>query len=315
MAPVSPETVRLVVLVVAIPTVFGLILLVAWWRDRSPDVPRELSEPPEEIHPVDLAYQWSSFNGHVSPKTAYRAALLQLARTGAIELVAVGTVSDPEDFVLRLLRRPGPGIDADLTDFLFPRGDETISLNELRVRGVGVDRMKRWWSDVAERGRTVVTRTLTGTYRLEVWASFVLGMFAVPIVIGSVDPNAFSSGDDPLVGLAYLEGMAGWAIAALVLPTHLEPTLRARFARWRAFRRYLMRFSSLRDAPAQAVIVWEDYVGYAVALGAGRVVQREIRGLGPWRTLPSPWPGAPHGVDGWTWLTRFHGWAPRRPPP
>src|SRR5262245_58020825 len=93
------------------------------------------------------------------------------------------------------------------------------------------------------------------------------GMLGVPAITAAIVPGAFTGSVDPLPGLVFLEGLAGWGIVAVVLPMHLRPPLRRRFAEWRAFRRHLQHFSSLRDAPAEAVIVWEDYLPYAVALG------------------------------------------------
>jgi len=46
-------------------------------------------------------------------------------------------------------------------------------------------------------------------------------------------------------------------------------------AQWRAFRRFLRDFSTLRDAPPPAIAVWESYLPYAVSLGvAARVIRQ-----------------------------------------
>src|SRR5438128_9016406 len=117
---------------------FGGIMLSAAVRDRVAGVPRQLSAPPETIHPVDLAFLWSAARRHLSPRSAYRAGLLHLARTGAIEILPVGTVSDPEDFLVKLIHRPEDDFDADLIDFIFPDGGrEATSLDDLRARGSG----------------------------------------------------------------------------------------------------------------------------------------------------------------------------------
>jgi len=140
-------------------------------------------------------------------------------------------------------------------------------------------------------------------------AAFVLGVVAVPTLVGSLAPDAYTAlGGWP--GWLFLEGAVGWLLAAWALPAHLPPPLRRRVARWRAFRRHLRRFSSVRDAPAAALVIWGRYLEYAVALGIAGRVERQVRALSPWSRLPSPWPGAPHGLAGYRWATAFRRWAP-----
>ena len=67
---------------------------------------REIDEPPEDIHPVDLAFLWSAYRKHLSPRTAYRAGLLHLASIGAVDVTPVGSVTDPQDFELCLRSMP-----------------------------------------------------------------------------------------------------------------------------------------------------------------------------------------------------------------
>ena len=77
----------------------------AFRRDRGPGVPRILQEPPEAVHPAELALLWSAYRGTFAPKDAYRAQLLHLAKAGVIGVVADGRVSDPKDLQIRLLKR------------------------------------------------------------------------------------------------------------------------------------------------------------------------------------------------------------------
>jgi uncharacterized membrane protein len=71
-------------------------------------------------------------------------------------------------------------------------------------------------------------------------------------------------------------------------------------ARWAAFRRFLKEFSSFDDAPALAVIVWERFLVYAVALDVADRVEKQVRELLPPEAIPEPWPGAPRGIEGFT---------------
>src|SRR6266498_2400198 len=94
-----------------------------------------------------------------------------------------------------------------------------------------------------------------------------------------------------------------WGLARWFLPPRLPPDIRERVVKWKAFRRFLKRFSSLPDAPAMAVQIWEKYLVDATALGVAERVARQVKALIPQRALPSPWEGAPPGAQGLSWLS------------
>jgi len=56
------------VLLWLVPLLMLLLLVLAVRRDRVPGVPSTLQEPPEEIHPVQLAFLWAAYRGRFSPK-------------------------------------------------------------------------------------------------------------------------------------------------------------------------------------------------------------------------------------------------------
>jgi uncharacterized membrane protein len=75
----------------------------------------------------------------------------------------------------------------------------------------------------------------------------------------------------------------------------VDARLRERIARLRSFRRYLRDFSDLPNAPALAVVIWEQYLVFATALGVADEVERQVRALVPADSLAAPFPGAPSG--------------------
>jgi uncharacterized membrane protein len=77
-------------------------------------------------------------------------------------------------------------------------------------------------------------------------------------------------------------------------------------ARWRSFRRFLTEFSSLPEAPALAVVIWERYLVYATALGCADEVEKQVKALIPPQELPSPWEGAPSGVNALAFVHSFN---------
>lgn len=277
------------------------LILVGRLRDRVAGVPPILREPPDDMHPVQLAMLWSAYRGDHGAKNAYRAQLLHLATMGAIELSPVGTVSDPSDLVVRRTKEPAPeGVDADFLAFLFPEGaPDTVQLSALSGDGTRGSAFRRWWADVGSKSRAGVERIGQGRVR------GVTTIAALSAVLAVVFGSAVLL-EGVIAGL--ILGAAGVAMLLVVLRftrPRLPSELRTRMARWGAFRRFLGDFSSLPEAPALAVVIWEHYLVYAVALDVADEVRSQVRALTPPEELPAPWPGAPVGADGLAWLTRF----------
>jgi uncharacterized membrane protein len=117
-----------------------------------------------------------------------------------------------------------------------------------------------------------------------------------------------------------LGGSIGWLlvpvsafslVAALIL-IHAKLGLedRTRVKRLEAFRRYLKGFSGLPNAPALAVVIWEQYLEWAVALGVADEVEKQVRALVPVEGLRSPIPGGPSGLAGVDVFHAFQAAAP-----
>jgi hypothetical protein len=71
---------------------------------------------------MHLVQLWGAYRGAVDARDAYRTQLLQLSRTGAIEMVGDGRVSDPADIRVRLKRMPEDGsLGREFAEFLFVR--------------------------------------------------------------------------------------------------------------------------------------------------------------------------------------------------
>jgi uncharacterized membrane protein len=148
--------------------------------------------------------------------------------------------------------------------------------------------------------------------RLEFLLAFLIGVFALPIIVANLAPDMERLGGIGL--LAFAIGPVGWLLTIWALPARLSRDLRDRVMLWVSFRRYLKRFSSLRDAPAEGVIIWEQYLELASALGVAGRVGREIRGMDVTGRLPAPWNGAPVGLAGFAWLRHVWRRGPGRVP-
>lgn len=305
------ETGLVWVLLFAVPLLAAATVVLARRRDRVPGVPRHLQEPPEDIHPVELAMLWSAYRGNLQPKNAYRAQLLHLVRTRVIEVQAVGRVTDPEDFRLRLLKRPD-GLDGEFVEFLFTGdGARPVMMKSIKNRGRRATALSDWWKKSGARTKRLVTQIVKGRWRIE----------RTLLTVVTLGPAAYGywRSVGPLEGPVFFDGLVGpfafWllpvgiasrVIAGRLMPTRLSETLRDRVARWAAFRRFLRDFSSFEDAPALAVIVWERYLVDAVALGVADRVEEQVKELLAPQDIPEPWPGAPRGIEG---FTAYHHWS------
>ncbi len=290
------------VLLLALPVVMILLVLLARLRDRVPEVPRLLEQPPEP-DAVQAALLWSAWRGNLSPRNAYRAQILRLVYLGAIEMRAEGMVTDPKDLTLHkrmdALDLPTEA-DQDFQTLLFGAGADAvdeISITNPKPRpqgGAPAARYRAWWQGVRSRSADVLRRIQKGDARLESTTAMLAAGAAAGFGIWTA-----------VWGLG---GAIGWwlvpaALVSLVaalrtIPARVERPIRERVARLAAFRRYLARFSDLPNAPALAVVIWEEYLEWAVALGVADEVERQVRALIPAERIRPPVPGGPGGLEG-----------------
>jgi uncharacterized membrane protein YgcG len=298
-------------LLIGVPVALALLVLLARYRDRVPGVPKILEQPPEE-DPVQGSVLWSAWAGHLSPQNAYRAQLLKLARLGAIEMKADGRVSDPKD--LTLVRKMDAmdlqaELDQDFMWLLFGRGEDAVdevSVNHPKPRKAESGTYAAWWSGVKMKSTDITLRIRKGDARLE-------STLAAIIAIGAAGYGIWTA----VWGLG---GAIGWwlvpvsAISLIVALIKIHARLgledRTRIKRLEAFRTYLKDFSDLPNAPALAVVIWEQYLEWAVALGVADEVEKQVKALVPVESLRSPIRGAPTGLAGLTAWQHFQSAAP-----
>ena len=323
-------------------TLAVLLIMVAVARaraGRAPGVPGILMEPPEEIHPAELAILWGSFR-RSSPLTAaigvfdpwtqralFQTELLHLAQQGVIELEAVGRVTEPEDLRVSLRKQPD-GLDQGFVGYLFAGGNTTRTLQEVAAtadaslfsRWAGGLRTKVMMSMVTTqlRGggrptfsplgmvmwglRTFVPLSRLGrgwTAKLASLVSFG-GAIAASMIFPA--PQSFA-----LAGGCIIAGM----VAVRLMPYRVPAAFRERISRWGAFRRFLVSHADLDDAPAAAVTVWERYLVYASALQAAEEVQGQVRQVLPMTHMLLPWLGAPTGDASAAWVQSLGTLAPK----
>ena len=299
-------------LLIGVPVAMGLLIALARFRDRVPEVPELLEQPPEP-DPVQGALLWSAWQGHLSPQNAYRAQLLHLADVGAIELRAEGRVTDPKDLTI-VRKMDGHDLqtaaDQDFLWMLFGRGplaEDEISISRPKAREASnATRYTTWWTGVRDKSGDVIRRIQKGDARLE-------SVLAAAICIGAALYGIWTA----VWGLG---GKVGWwlvpvsvvSLTVALIRIHAKLGLedRTRVKRLEAFRRYLKDFSDLPNAPALAVVNWEHYLAWAVALDVADEVEKQVKTLVPVESLRSPIPGGPTGLAGINAWRSFQAAAP-----
>lgn len=284
-------------LLIGVPVALVLLVLLSRTRDRVPGVPRILTEPPEPDS-VEAAFVWAQFVGSsVTPANVYRTQLLRLVSIGAVDIQAEGTVTDPED--IKLIKKKDEAeltdpADRDFLTLLFGASSDADALDEVSVEhprrpGPGDVKAHLRYTKWMEGGKKNVGRALKaiehGDARFE---SVATGAVTIGAALYGIYTATMGVGGG--VGWWLVPECIVLGIVALrLIPARVAPPLRERIAKLMAFRRYLKKFSSLPDAPAMAVIVWEKYMEWATALGVAKQVEKQIRALIPAEQLRSPW--------------------------
>jgi hypothetical protein len=292
-----------VVLLLGVPVACALFVLVARLRDRVPDVPELLEQPPED-DAVAGALLWSAWRGHLSPQNAYRAQVLRLARLGALELRAEGRVTDPKDLTIvrtaEALDLPTE-VDQDFLWLLFGRGADAVdevSIRHPRPRREGYATYTAWLTATKARAGDLLRRIRKGDARIESTGSAIVAIGAALFGVWTAVWGLGGSIGWLLVPVC----LVSLVVALRLIPARLGLEDRTRVQRLAAFRRYLGDFSDLPNAPAMAVVIWDRYLEWAVALDVADEVEKQVTALVPVESLRSPIPGGPTGLAG------LHAW-------
>jgi hypothetical protein len=288
-------------------------------------------EPPEEVHPAELAVLWGSFRrssplmaaiGMFDPWTQralFQTELLHLAQQGVIEMEAVGRVTEPEDLRVSLRKEP-EAMDRGFVDYLFAEGKEARTLAEV-ARSSNASAFSMWAMALRTRAMTSMVATQIGgvgrpSMSMGGMISWALHTFmplsrlsrgwtarlATTVAIAGAIVSGLTAPSGPATVLLPAICLLAGLVAVRFMPYQPPAAFRVRLARWASFRRFLVSHADLDDAPALAVTVWERYLVYASALQAAEEVQGQVRRVVPLSQLVIPWLGAPSGAAGVAWV-------------
>lgn len=257
---------------------FALVPLVGWiafllmWREwgREPSVGREVGryvrEPPDD--PPALVGPLLD-NGTIDTRAA-SATIVDLAQRGAIDITE--ETGGPEGWVLRRGVRPAELLpfEARLLDRLFAEGDTITGEQIARWAREHPAAAARWWASFCSmvqdelRRRHYVDEGPTFPFLVNVGVGFLVLVLSI---------NALTAG--ALVGAVGILSAILQMGATLALGRR-TPAGVQRVAEWRAFRRFLLDFANLREAPVGHLHLWERYLVYSVALGLSPDVAKGI---------------------------------------
>ena len=274
-----------------IPALITLAALAAWLtmyisygrEYKEHDLPQYLREPPADWTPNELAYLWRWKQLTPADMTA---TLMDLVRRGALRLIVkterherlgglLGEKVEQEYEIERVPERQQDmsGSERYLVNHILfdATAGNVVSLEgfakNARAHPTASQQRFKHWKKAAEKeaARIAVVDPKSNTM-LGVGIAIGAAAFFVSVMLGGVlqSPFFFASG---AVGFAMVP-----ASYALLRRT---PQAARELHKWQAFRRYLTDFSQMKDYPAPAMALWEQYLVYAITLGvADRVIEQ-----------------------------------------
>lgn len=262
---------------------FILVPLVGWitfgllWREWGPepegrrDISRHVREPPSDppaLVPPLLSY--GALDG-----AALAATVVDLAQRGALHITedrGKGDLGGTVEWRFDRGRNPGGlrPFEQKVLHRLFEHGS-TSTYSQLAAWAQQNPRLaRRWWSDFAD----LVNDEFRARGYVESGPAFpvVLNVGVVMVVL-ALSVNALVLG--AIVGVV---GIASALVqfGATLMVGRRSPRGARRAAEWRAFRRFLLDFSNMRNAPGGHLDLWERYLVYGVALGISEDVSKGI---------------------------------------
>lgn len=276
-------------LVVGAVTLLGTILL---WRRygkaHRPDFTGEyFRELPGDYTPAELGVLW---NWESVGSREFSATLLDLARRGVIRITEEaldrrGILRSKGETSYRFSLAQGKASlkphEQAVLDLLFvyiwqgvKDGGETpaVTLADVEEYAKKNKRaFREFWLGWQELVKLAAAEhnffeTAPGEVRSTL---FLGGVGALLVGIASFIFNWWFSGA-ALMGAALILPILGFALRRRTVRGHND------YVRWQAFRRFLLHFSELPRREVPALVIWEHYLVYAVALGVARQVIKQL---------------------------------------
>jgi len=235
-----------------------------------------VSEPPCDLPPAMVGMLFDP--AMTSDKLA--ATVLDLVRRGVLELdKPAAWPGEGDDRILRLRRDRVGGLRPFEREFVYELFDHIWPGDEVRTGD-----LRAWWcSHPATSGviEEILLRRLQQAMAAEdlvdpgsAYRKGLLTVYSIAVAFGVFLAGALGS-------WALLFGVL--SITLVTWTQRLSSTSEKGAelaAQYEGFRRYMADHGRFRDKPAEAVVLWEDYLPLAIVLGLGAEAEDEIR-VGP----------------------------------
>jgi uncharacterized membrane protein len=283
-------------LVVApIAALVGIAMFLWLWRRYGKEPPvdpaigeyvRDLPDDPPAV--VAALLHWGAHRNE-----GFSATVLDLARRGYLSIEEIhearALLPDRTDFRLTATKPADDEMkDFERTALELMFGDRTTVLHSEIAsysRAHQSESLARWNAYKAGVGASLRARQYINGHRSKPFLLNVITAIAVGLVGGAA--IAYRAWTIGVLALA-------WATAQMLLTPLLRqrtPSGQNRYHQWVGVRKYLHDFSQLADAPAGHLILWEQYLVYAVALGVSEQLAEGLAHKLPPEERPqfAPW--------------------------
>lgn len=250
----------------------------AYRPDFTGDYFREL---PQEYSPAELGVLWNM--GRVTDRDL-TATILDLARRKVVkleeyELVEKGLLRNKQvtDYRITKLNTEQELLahEQGLLELLFKQiasdQEEEVTLDQIkryakRHKRKFAKSWQQWQKDVKEVAKN------------HGFLENVTKMQVIFIVVGIL---LMLSAVAPFLLEMYFTGIALFGVGLIIVITGACLTRRSQagandYARWKAFRRFLLHFSEIPRQEVPALVLWEHYLVYAVTLGVAKQVLKQL---------------------------------------
>ncbi|MGI6165857.1 MAG: DUF2207 domain-containing protein [Limnochordia bacterium] len=279
----------LAVLIVIGSLVMAIRAYLLWGREYRPqfdgDYYREL---PKDYSPAEMSVLY--YNGTISTKDL-TATVLDLARRKWIKIEEItpekkGILRRRKDTDYMMTKLEGDGKplaphETRVMDLLFDtvaseeRG--SVSFKDLedfakKQRTTFASFWEQWQNSVKSRAkRHGFFDTTNAGPRKKV---FLLGMLLLVLAIPAFIVKWLATGFACLIG-GFIAILGGASVHRRSLEGAED------FAKWRAFRKFLLHFSEMQRQEIPSLVIWEHYLVYAVSLGVAKEVIKQLQVVYP----------------------------------
>ncbi|MCD6549273.1 DUF2207 domain-containing protein [Candidatus Micrarchaeota archaeon] len=271
--------------IILLPWMLGMYYYYVYGREYTPEEVGYLGiyerEPPSDHPPAEVG---SLVKGDYDFSNSLHATIISLA---AKKWLKIERKDGGKDYVIRIRSKGKPikPVERKVLDFLKKHAEDgRLSLKRFKDKVSGTRSYYEWYHEWLNELKTDLNLEKyvdkTGYERF----TKSVGVLVVVYLFLWLSSTFLSS------GWLFWNGLFGVfsGMGALILFTNKKIWLsrwtkegRLLSLKWNNFKRFLTDFSAMKDYPPQSVVLWEEYLAYAVGLGVADKVVEIMRKINP----------------------------------